>query len=315
MIKKLIFIEGMSGSGKSTLSQYLCLQLKEKGIDTEWFHEQESSHPLYREEYDKFLKNRKYDQFKSIVLKKWFDYIEKNNNGIKIFEAQIQLSIIANLLWNGFSERYITNILEEIIALINKNINNNYIYLYASDPKLILNNTIEQRGGEWGDWYLEYFGNSTFSKTTNKKGITGIDCLWRKVNDIGDNLYQEIRCRKYRIDVSMSNWMNHYEKISDYFDYGFTSIERSLSNKERFFGEYRLGNQKIVVYLREDKLYCDFGWPRIEMIPKNGKNEFYLKSFPHELRFVEKNNTISEIEIIGKDIAGLRGKIYTKIKK
>lgn len=69
-------------------------------------------------------------------------------------------------------------------------------------------------------------------------------------------------------------------------------------------------DRTIKVYEKEQKLFCDFGWPGLQLISvKDSKDEFYIKGFPYQLRF---NLEKQEIRITGKNIADLKGKVFTK---
>lgn len=120
---------------------------------------------------------------------------------------------------------------------------------------------------------------------------------------------------KYKIDITKQNWERYYSAISDYFGYGFAPIKNDLKNPHEYTGIYRSEiEETIEVYLENNRLFCAFRWPRLELIPKGGKDCFYIKAFLHELRFKRAFEKVASIKVEDKDIAGLWGKEYNKIQ-
>ncbi len=314
-MRKLIIVEGMSGSGKSTLAQYLHLQLSQKMKSINWFHEEESNHPIYNDSYCEYLSGDNPSKFKDTVLGNWKDFINYDDDSVEILEAQIILNIIANYKWSNFPDELLDDFLHSLVKLINKNPCNDYIYLFSNNPVKLVENSIKGRGEKWGGWYLDYFNKSSFALGNNKQDLIGIGYFWQSVYKIADKFYELITCKKLKIEITDQNWNEYYSEIDTFFNYGFREKLSIDINIEKYVGEYILDKEIINVYIREEKLFCDFKWKGLELIPKPEDGEFCIKSFPHQFRFQTRDNLIDSIKIIGKDIAGLKGREYRRIIK
>ncbi len=314
-MRKLIIVEGMSGSGKSTLAQYIHFQMSKKEKSINWFHEEESNHPIYNDSYCEYLSGDNPSKFNNIVLGNWKDFINNDDDSVEILEAQIILNIIANYKWSNFPDKLLYDFLHSFAALINKNPCNNYIYLFSNNPVQLVENSIKRRGEKWGGWYLDYFNKSSFAQGNNKKDLAGIGYFWQSVYKMADNFYELITCKKLKIEITDQNWEEYYSEIGTFFNYGFKDEFPIDINIEKYVGEYAYDEEIINVYMSNDKLYCDFRWTGLELIPKPKDGEFCIKSFPHQFKFHSSENLVDSIKIIGKDIAGLKGREYRRIIK
>jgi uridine kinase len=86
---KLILIEGMSGSGKSTAAQYLALAISQSGSKSDWYHEEQTNHPIYTEEYDRYLESGQVNKFVTKIISNWEKFLAntREDSVAHIFEA------------------------------------------------------------------------------------------------------------------------------------------------------------------------------------------------------------------------------------
>ena len=315
MKNKTVFIEGMSGSGKSSLAQHIWIQLKAQNVNAEWFHEEETNHPLYREAYDALLENNNLEGYQDRIIGNWNAFFSNHEPGLKIniFESQILLSNLASLLWTGYSRADFNCLREFFLSVINSCKENHYIYLSSENPECILENIIKNRGDAWRTWYIDFFNKSAYAKKNHVPGYAGIIELWKDVHKIGNAFFAQLKCKKIKLDITAQNWKRYYLDISAYFQYGFAPPVNAEIELAEYTGRYQWQAEEIKVHLKNDNLYCDFGWPGLPLIPQKEKDHFYIKAFPHELQFRRDQGGIDSIKITGKDIAGLYGRVYQKI--
>lgn len=312
--RKVIFVEGMSGSGKSTLAQHIWMQLAAQDTRAEWFHEEETDHPSYRESLDEFLENNQPSVFRDRIIDNWTAFFDAGDDdfGICIFEAQILLSTIANLLWSGYSRDEFDPLRSCFLCALNARKDNNHIYLYTREPERILDNTFRHRGEAWKSWYVGLFDTSGYARKNHLSGRDGIARLWTDVHAIADSFFDQITCDKLKVDITKQEWQKYYADLSRHFQYGFAPLMKPKANLSEYVGRYFCGNEEIVVYQEDGVLLCDFGLPGLSLIPKPERDEFYIKAFPHALHFQRRGVTVIAVRIGGKDISGLRGREYTK---
>jgi energy-coupling factor transporter ATP-binding protein EcfA2 len=309
---KLILIEGMSGSGKSTAAQYLALAISQSGSKSDWYHEEQTNHPIYTEEYDRYLESGQVNKFVTKILSNWEKFLANTGEDsvAHIFEAQILQAVAASILWSGYDEGVIKQTLSQLSDLL-AGTHYTFFFLHTGNPELILNNSFKRRGKAWKNWYIDFFNKSGYSKQTARHGIDGLSEFWKEIYQIGCWYYDRLTSSKLLVDITNQDWAAYKKKLLDFFgiSYELDQGNRSTDLKQ-YTGQYRdaEGNFECTVKFEGDYLYCDFGWPGLHLIPKNKNHEFYIMSFPHELKFISKNDRISEIEVTGKDIAGLLGK-------
>ena len=161
------------------------------------------------------------------------------------------------------------------------------------------------------DWYIDFFNKSEYSKQTARYGVDGLSEFWKEIYQIGCWYYNSLTINKLLIDITNQDWAAYEKKLLDFFKISYELYQDNRStDPKQYTGLYRdaKGELECTVKFEGDHLCCDFGWPGLRLIPKNKNHEFYIRSFSHELKFISKNGQISELEVTGKDIAGLLGK-------
>lgn len=309
--QQIILIEGMSGTGKSILAQQIWFQYKNNDLCAEWFHEEETEHPVFRNSYYRFLESGSASDFSKSITANWKEFLNKKNIAdVNIFEAQFLLSYIAGQLWYNVSEQEIIKSIDPVIdLLLNKNCT--LIYYHTDHVENIISNTIHSRGSEWKNNHFKEFNESKFAIENDLKDMDGLISFWNAAYRIGDYFFDRMKCKKVKIDITTLNW-NASTLTAEQF-LGFNNPLPVQKMNKNLCGTYVNGNDKktIEIFFEENRLFCHYGWPRLELLPKN-QNEFYIKGFPHQLRFSENDEKTVKIEITGKDIAGQIGRVYIK---
>lgn len=252
--------------------------------------------------------------FQEKIIENWRAFFDAGDseNDICIFEAQILLSTITNLLWNRYCQDEFDSLRVCFLSVLNAHKDNNYIYLYSREPERILDNTFRHRGEDWVAWCIGLFDGSGYARKNHLSGRDGIAKLWSDVHTIADVFFDQITCDKLKVDITRQDWQEYYAQMSRHFQYGFAPLMKRRAGLSEYVGQYYYGNEEIVVYEEDGVLLCDFGWAGLLLIPKQEGDEFHIRAFPHELHFQRDGATVIAVRIGGKDISGLYGREYTK---
>lgn len=308
---QIVIIEGMSGTGKSILAQNIWFTYNDLGIDSEWFHEEESDHPIFNDEYQSYLEKDNLSIFTSKIYNNWINFIEQSVNKVFIFEGQLLLSYLASMVWYGYSNNIILEESKELISLL-KRVLHSCILLETTEPERIISNTIKNRGEKWKEWYFNEFNNSLYSKNNDVKDLKGLKQFWLDVFKLFSHFTKSFDNKIKGINITDQKWQKYYTEISAHLDIDIkNNYDIRIDNLiPEYFGLYSCESRTINVFEKQNKIFCDFGWPNLQLFPvKDSPDEFYIKGFPHQLQF---NIDKEEITVTGKDIVGLKGKVFTK---
>ncbi len=305
----------MSGIGKSTLGQLIYFSLNKSNNKILWFHEEESNHPINILNRDELCRNKEFKKYTTLILKNWKNCFQTESPySTYIFESQLLLNFIGVLLWFGCEYANLENLFNNFSKLTKKE-NIQILYLTPDNTSKVLENVFYSRGKDWENWYFDFFNHSAYSQRHNVVNLTGLSKFWDEVYSTGTKLFKKNNCKLNCFTLNDIDFVNRNNSVLKYLNLKNESTITKSDTCKEYCGYYKEKDGSISCNVKLDRelLKCDFIWSNLELIKKNNCDEFYIKSFPHELKFHRKNQVIDRIEIVGKDISGLKGKILYKI--
>lgn len=296
---KLIIVEGLPGLGKSTTAQHIAIALEKRAIPCRWYYEADRENPV-----SGFYEPQFYGtppEFVAAQESRWQAFVDdcRNRDHYTILESSLFQETIFGLLQYNVPQPEIRGFVHDIVRIIAP-LQPIVVYLYHDRPAVAISHVCETRGPSVQDVYVERNDESPFAQRRDLFGFLGLARFWAEYKTIADCLYEELRFRKLRLDVTHGHSDEHETRLFDFL--GLPPIsEQPVSPEylERFIGAYADNNQsdvrtfEIALHARDLVARdCPCLWPENRLLPRD-LNTFYAESWPYLVTFEE--NTAGRI--------------------
>ena len=293
MKTKLVFVEGLPGSGKSSTAQYLWMQLQKQGLQSRWYYEEVSSHPVAL--FDRDSANKTVPEIISDGLAKWKSFVTeaKRTDEIRIIESRLLLDNIFPLVMKEIERSKIAAFIHAVIEECRR-LDPALIYFHQFDYSNTLRRICQQRGAYIEKIYVQRAEKSLFGRRRGLRGFGGLVQFWTAVGQITDQLYEEMNILKLAIDNSAWEWPVYYRQMCDFLGVPWCDEPPPEDGYLRkFSGTYTcIFNEEAREFTIQARNGCLFIrnfpwlWPEDRLILKED-NVFYAASWPFELVFHE----------------------------
>jgi len=293
---KLILIDGIPGSGKSTTAHFIARQLEKNGIKTKWFHEADNEHPLSVSLKEKVEGGQDPYKFRLFVSypEKLTEFVNNviNDEYVYIIEAYLFQNILNQFFKLDTDKKTIQNYYKNLIKIMGS-LNPVIVYIYQKDIDKALKNSFEDRGGSFKEFLIELCENLLYCKNRNLSGESGIIQMWQELQNLTFDLLNEIKFKNIIIENSDNDWDKYRKQILTFLDVKFIDEIVYEPVYKEFCGFY----SGIPVYIKNDRLCIEWGWPDIKLLPIK-KDSFELEGFPSSIQFQRnQNNEIMSLNI------------------
>lgn len=290
---KLIIVEGLPGLGKSTTAQHIAIALEKLGIPCRWYYEADFENPVSGFYEPQFHGSP--PEFVRTQEAKWHAFAEAcaADDAVTILESSLFQETIFGLLQYNVPQSEIHGFVHDIVRIIAP-LRPVVIYLVHDQPAVAIRRVCDMRGPSVEDVYLDRNDESPFAKRRDLFGFLGLARFWSEYKSIADGLYDELRFRKLRLDVTRGHTDEHELRVIAFL--GLPPIvERPVSQAylERFVGTYLYRIRGDLRTFSVDALggtlmvrNCPCLWPENRLLPRD-RNAFYAESWPYLVMFEE----------------------------
>jgi DNA polymerase III delta prime subunit len=293
---KLILIDGIPGSGKSTTAHFIARQLEKNGIKTKWFHETDMEHPLGVSLKEKVEGGQDPYKFRLFVSypEKLTEFVSNviNDECVYIIEAYLFQNILNQFFKLDTDKHSIRDFYKKLFKIISS-LNPVVIYLYKKNVDKAVKNSFLLRGNSFKEFLVGKCENLLYCKNRNLIGESGIIQMWYDLINLTFDILDKVDFRKIMIENSDNDWDKYRKQILAFLDVNFIDEIVFDPGFEEFCGFY----SGIPVYIKNDRLCIEWGWPDIKLLPIK-KDSFELEGFPSSIQFQRnQNNEIVSLKI------------------
>ena len=301
---KLILVEGLSGSGKSTIAHFIARQLQHNGIKVNWFHEGERLHPISMDVESCV------ESYMTEMLEKWTTLVKQMgpSGEVTVIEARFFCNVIESLLIHNVERSRIVQYgdgLQEIIEPLNPAL----VYLAPKDIARAFEQNFRNRGEGFKDSAIQYVTSTPYGKKKGLEGYDGVVALGRDFVAITDELFEEYRIKKLRIDISGGDWDSYNRRVMEFLSIPLV-LEPVVCKGEamKFVGRYRdrKTDQEFLVEYENEALVINL-WEKVKSkLIRRVESVFCAEGWPYEILFEEDDSgRIDTMKIGGRDVYDL----------
>lgn len=293
---KLILIDGIPGSGKSTTAHFIARLLEKNGIKTKWFHETDTEHPLGVSLKEKVEGGQDPYKFRLFVSypEKLTEFVSNviNDEYVYIIEAYLFQDILNQFFKLDTDKHSIRDFYKKLFKIISS-LNPVVIYLYKKDVDQAVKNSFLLRGNSFKEFLVGKCENLLYCKNRNLKGESGIIQMWHDLINLTFDILDKVEFRKIMIENSDNDWDRYRKQILSLLDIQFIDEILFEPAFKVFCGFY----SGIPVYIKDDRLCIEWGWPDLKLLPIK-TDEFEIEGFPTLIQFQgNHNNEILSLKI------------------
>jgi hypothetical protein len=293
---KLILVDGITGSGKSTTSHFIARQLEKNGKKTKWFHETDTEHPLCVSLKEKVEGGQDPYKFRLFVSypEKLTEFVSNviNDEYVYIIEAYLFQDILNQFFKLDTDKHSIRDFYKKLFKIISS-LNPVVIYLYKKNVDKAVKNSFLLRGNSFKEFLVGKCENLLFCKNRNLIGGSGIIQMWYDLINLTFDILDKVDFRKIKIENSDGDWDRYRKQILSLLDIQFIDEILFEPAFKVFCGFY----SGIPVYIKDDRLCIEWGWPDLKLLPIK-TDEFEIEGFPTLIQFQgNHNNEILSLKI------------------
>lgn len=290
---QLIIVEGLPGLGKSTTAQHIAIAHERRGIPCRWYYEADRENPVSGFYEPQFYGSP--PEFIAAQEARWREFARvcARRDHVTILESSLFQETIFGLLQYNVPQSEIGGFVHDIVQIIAP-LRPAIVYLFHEQPAVAIRRVCERRGPSVEDVYIERNDESPFARRRDLFGFLGLARFWAEYKLIADRLYEDLRFRKLRVDVTHGHHPEHELRLLDFLGMPAVTEEPvSEAYLRRFTGAYgyelrdearsfrvELGGADLVVR------GCPCLWPENRLLPRN-LNTFYAESWPYIVEFEE----------------------------
>jgi deoxyadenosine/deoxycytidine kinase len=293
---RLVIVEGLPGLGKSTTAQHLAIELEKRAIPCRWYYEAEPDNPVSGFYEPQFYSSPR--EFVAAQESRWREFAREcaERTSLSILESSLFQETIFGLLQYNVPQEQIRAFVRDIVHIIAP-LQPVVVYLFHEQPAVAINQVCSMRGRVVEDVYVERNDLSPFARQREMFGFLGLARFWAEYKDIADSLYDALRFRKLRLDVTHGHTPEHHERLRAFLDLPPVA-DQPISREylDRFTGAYAYhvheDLRSFEVAVKDDNLVvkdCPYLWPENRLIPRD-LNVFYAESWPYMAIFEETSS-------------------------
>jgi len=317
---KLILIDGITGSGKSTTAHFLARQLDLNQISAQWFHEDQSDHPLIYPyaDVDTLDDPQQVLKFMDTYPKQWELLVQRiiDEDRIYIIESYFLQNSIRPLFQNNLDKETVTIFFHTIVEIIMP-LHPLLIYFHQENAEMAIRRLWRKRGVAWKNGFIHIDKKTPYVLTNKLEGEKAVLDLWTHYQKFTNQLVAQRRFDTLIFENSNGEWEVYYQKILDYL-----KLERKEEPKEpsgdltKYIGRY--GSKKngsvhrFTIDIMDGWLICYLYWDSASRLLPRDSHKFHIEAFPLDIIFHEKDSEITGFTFVGRDIFHLPG---TRLKK
>jgi len=317
---KLILIDGITGSGKSTTAHFLARQLDRNHIYAQWFHEEQSDHPLIYPyaDVDTLDDPQQVLKFMDTYPKQWEQLVQRiiDEDSIYIIESYFMQNTIRPLFQNNLDKETVTRFFHTLVEII-KPLHPLLIYFHQENAEMAIRRLWRKRGVAWKNGFIHIDKKTPYVLTNKLEGEKAVLDLWTHYQNFTNQLVAQRQFDTLIFENSNGEWEVYYQKIRDYL-----KLERKEERKEpsgdltKYIGRYGSNQNgsihRFTIDIRDGGLICYLYWDSGSRLLPCDSHKFHIEAFPLDIIFHEKDNEMTGFTFVGRDIFHLSG---TRLKK
>ena len=218
-MKKLILIEGLFGSGKTTAAKNISINLREKGLNVNYYVEANQENPvglkMSLEDADNTIKATTLESYPYCT---WED-LSIESDSYTVIEARLIQNSSFWAMLNGENISSCINMPQRILNSISKDIDIKLVAFKQSSPERHINKVIGERKKEhphWLPYICDLFENQRWSKMNNYSGYNGFIEAQLEWSKLFLTVIDNLECSKLEITDPNKNWDETMSKINNY---------------------------------------------------------------------------------------------------